>query len=40
MQRPKNQITGGKDLFAGIDLHKIGWRVTIRTMDPELFSAH
>jgi hypothetical protein len=40
MKRPKNQITGGEDLFVGIDLHKIGWHVTIRTVDLELFSAH
>jgi hypothetical protein len=29
MRRPKNQITGGEDLFVGIDLHKNRWHVTI-----------
>jgi transposase len=36
---PKDQMTGGEDLFVGIDLHKIRWHVTIRTFDVELFSA-
>jgi hypothetical protein len=39
MSRPKNRITGGEDLFVGIDLHKNRWHVTIRTLDVELFSA-
>ena len=39
MRRPKHQVTGGEDLFVGIDLHKIRWHVTIRTFDVELFSA-
>jgi transposase len=28
----------GEDLFVGIDLHKLRWHVTIRTVDVELFS--
>jgi hypothetical protein len=39
MRRPKHQVTGGEDLFVGIDLHKNRWHVTIRTVDLELFSA-
>jgi transposase len=39
MRRSKEQVTGGEDLFVGIDLHKIRWHVTIRTFDVELFSA-
>jgi transposase len=39
MRRPKHQVTRGEDLFIGIDLHKIRWHVTIRTVDLELFSA-
>ena len=39
MRRPKHQVTGGEDLFVGIDLHKNRWHVTIRTFDVELFSA-
>jgi hypothetical protein len=39
MRRSKHQVTGGEDLFVGIDLHKIRWHVTIRTFDVELFSA-
>ena len=39
MRRPKHQVTSGEDLFIGIDLHKIRWHVTIRTVDLELFSA-
>src|SRR5512139_1483690 len=39
MRRPKHQVTSGEDLFVGIDLHKIRWHVTIRTVDIELFSA-
>jgi hypothetical protein len=40
MRRSKHQVTGGEDLFVGIDLHKTRWHVTIRTMDLELFSAN
>jgi len=39
MRRPKHQVTSEEDLFVGIDLHKIRWHVTIRTVDLELFSA-
>ena len=39
MSRPKNELTGGEDLFVGIDLHRNRWHVTIRTLDVELFSA-
>jgi transposase len=39
MRRSKDQVTGREDLFVGIDLHKIRWHVTIRTVDLELFSA-
>src|SRR5512139_3548389 len=39
MRRPKHQVTSGEDLFVGIDLHKIRWHVTIRTVDIELFSS-
>ncbi len=39
MRRPKHQVTSEEDLFIGIDLHKIRWHVTIRTVDLELFSA-
>ena len=39
MRRSKEQVTGEEDLFVGIDLHKIRWHVTIRTLDLELFSA-
>jgi hypothetical protein len=39
MRRPKDKITGGEDLFIGIDLHKIRWHVTIRTLDLELFNS-
>jgi hypothetical protein len=39
MRRSKHQITSEEDLFVGIDLHKIRWHVTIRTVDLELFSA-
>jgi transposase len=39
MRRTKEKVTEGEDLFVGIDLHKIRWHVTIRTMDLELFSA-
>ena len=38
MRRPKDKVTGGNELFVGIDLHKIRWHVTIRTMELELFS--
>src|SRR5512135_3657820 len=38
MRRPKDKVTGGIELFVGIDLHKIRWHVTIRTMELELFS--
>ena len=38
MRRAKHQVTSGEDLFIGIDLHKHRWRVTIRTVDLELFS--
>ncbi len=39
MRRPKHQVTNEEDLFVGIDLHKVRWHVTIRTVDLELFSA-
>ena len=39
MRRTKHQVTIEEDLFVGIDLHKIRWHVTIRTMELELFSA-
>jgi transposase len=39
MRRAKHQVTSGEDFFVGIDLHKNGWHVTIRTFDVELFSA-
>jgi transposase len=39
MRRPKDKVTGGEDLFVGIDLHKHRWHVTIRTFDVEVFSA-
>ena len=39
MRRPKHQVISGMDLFVGIDLHKLRWHVTIRTVDVELFSA-
>jgi transposase len=39
MRRPKDKVTGGEDLFVGIDLHKNRWHLTIRTVDLELFSA-
>ena len=39
MRRAKQQVTSGKDLFVGIDLHKNRWHVTIRTVDLEIFSA-
>ena len=39
MRQPKHQVTSEEDLFVGIDLHKIRWHVTIRTVDLELFSA-
>jgi hypothetical protein len=39
MRRTQHQVTGEEDLFVGIDLHKIRWHVTIRTVDLELFSA-
>ncbi len=38
MRRSKDQVTGGEDLFVGIDLHKNRWHVTVRTVDLELFS--
>jgi len=39
MRRPKHQMTGGEDLFVGIDLHKHRWHVSIRTVDVEVFNA-
>lgn len=39
MRRLKDRVAGREDLFVGIDLHKIRWHITIRTMDLELFSA-
>jgi transposase len=39
MKRPKHQVASEEDLFVGIDLHKIRWHVTIRTVDLELFNA-
>ena len=39
MRHPKHQVRGEEDFFVGIDLHKIRWHVTIRTVDLELFSA-
>ncbi len=39
MKRPKDMVSGGEDLFVGIDPHKIRWHVAIRTTDLELFSA-
>jgi len=33
MRRPKNQITGGEDLFVGIPLHKNRLHVTIPTFE-------
>ncbi len=39
MRHPKEQMTGGEDLFVGIDLHKNRWHITIRTFDVEVFSA-
>ena len=37
MKRINKQIKG-EELFAGIDLHKLRWHVTIRTADVEIFS--
>ena len=37
MRRPKNQITGGEDIFVGIHLHKNRSHVTIRTFDVKFF---
>ena len=37
MKRINKQIQG-EELFAGIDLHKLRWHVTIRTADVEIFS--
>jgi hypothetical protein len=39
MSRLKEKMVDKEDLFVGIDLHKQGWHVTIRTLDVELFSA-
>jgi hypothetical protein len=39
LRRPEHQVTGGEDLFVGIDLHEHRWHVTIRTVHLELFSA-
>jgi hypothetical protein len=39
MRRPKDKLTGGEDLFVGIDLPKIRWHVTIKPFDVEMFSA-
>jgi transposase len=38
MKRTNKQIQG-EELFAGIDLHKRRWHVTIRTADVEIFSS-
>ncbi|MHB8087671.1 MAG: IS110 family RNA-guided transposase [Anaerolineaceae bacterium] len=38
MGRLKEKIVGKEDLFVGIDLHKLRWHVTIRTLDAEVFS--
>jgi hypothetical protein len=37
MKRINKQIQD-EELFAGIDLHKRRWHVTIRTADVEIFS--
>ncbi len=39
MRRHKDKVSVEEDLFARIDLHKIRWHVTIRTVELELFSA-
>jgi transposase len=39
MRHHKHQVTGGEELFVGIDLHKHRWHITIRTFDVEVFSA-
>ena len=39
MSRLKEKMVDKEDLFVGIDLHKLRWHVTIRTLDIELFSA-
>ena len=37
--KPKAKgLDSAEQLFVGIDLHKVGWHVTIRTADVELFS--
>jgi len=33
-----NTQVKGEELFAGIDLHKLRWHITIRTADVEIFS--
>ncbi len=39
MRRTKHHVTSEEDLIVGIDLLKIRWHVTIRTIELELFSA-
>src|SRR5271157_1464146 len=38
MGRYKQNTLKGKSLFVGIDLHKLQWHVTVRTVDVDLFS--